>query len=94
MGNGNFGPTPMGTSIFDDEPIQSSWRTLRVGNVALDKSGSPIEDCPELKPFFIEAAEVQNKINHLKQAVEPNNFEITCLQEMIHSGTLSSYDPG
>ncbi len=92
MGNGNFGPTPMGPSIFDDEPIQSSWLTLRVGEVALDNSGRPIKDCPELKPFFIQATEVQRKIDHIKQAAEPNDFEVTCLQEMLDSRTLLSYD--
>jgi hypothetical protein len=80
----------MGNSTPEDAS-QSSWRTGRLGTLTLNNKGEPCDPqtAREIKPWFIQASEVQASIEAERAANRPWSAErIRTWQPMIDNGTV------
>ncbi len=80
----------MGNSTLEDM-LKSSWKTSRLGEVALMANGQPIDwrgGRTDLKPWFIKVSEVEQSIENERLNYKPWSAErIRTLQPMIDERT-------
>ncbi len=77
----------MGNATFDDA-VKSSWRTGRLGQVALDINGNKFNPS-NLRPWFINVSEVQQAIETERLSNKPWSAErIRAFQPMVEKRTV------
>lgn len=77
----------MGNTTLDGV-LGSSWKTSRLGNVALSSSGEPLETWDNYKPWFIKVSEVESAISMAKHENKPwGKYFIRAFQEMVDNKT-------